>query len=128
LRYEKLEMSRVAFDTHAAANRFRRAGFTDDQVEALVDVARETVAFMDRPAVATHESLKRRETTRSADAAPIVFSIHSESILREIKQEVWLARLDANFDRLERKIVTAQIQTIVIFLTSFALIVAVFRP
>ncbi len=121
-------MSRVAFDTHAAANRFRRAGFTDDQVEALVDVARETVAFMDRPAVATHESLKRRETTRSADAAPIVFSIHSESILREIKQEVWLARLDANFDRLERKIVTAQIQTIVIFLTSFALIVAVFRP
>jgi hypothetical protein len=40
-------MSSAACDTHAAANRFKRAGFTDDQVEALVDLARETTALPD---------------------------------------------------------------------------------
>jgi hypothetical protein len=43
----------IAFDTHAAANRFKRAGFTEDQVEALVEVTRETTGLPDISTLAT---------------------------------------------------------------------------
>jgi hypothetical protein len=42
-------MTAVAFDTHEVANRFKAAGFTDAQVEALVDVTRTTMALPDPP-------------------------------------------------------------------------------
>ncbi len=54
-------MSSVAFDTHAAANRFKRAGFTEDQVEALVEVARETTALPDVSTLATKSDVARVE-------------------------------------------------------------------
>jgi uncharacterized protein YoxC len=54
-------MSSVAFDTHAAANRFKRAGFTEDQVEALVDVARATTALPDVSTLATKSDVVRVE-------------------------------------------------------------------
>jgi chromosome segregation ATPase len=54
-------MSSVAFDTHAAANRFKRAGFTEDQVEALVDVARATTALPDVSTLATKSDVSRVE-------------------------------------------------------------------
>jgi hypothetical protein len=50
-------MGILLFDTHAAAKRYQSAGFTDAQVEALVDIARETTALPDISSLATKTDL-----------------------------------------------------------------------
>jgi hypothetical protein len=50
-------MSSLIFDTNAAAKRYQSAGFTDAQVEALVDIARETTALPDISSLATKTDL-----------------------------------------------------------------------
>jgi hypothetical protein len=60
-------MSSLIFDTHAAANRYTSAGFTDSQVDALVDVARETTALPDISSLATKADLDRLALATKAD-------------------------------------------------------------
>lgn len=62
-------MAAIAFDTHAAATRYKRAGFSDDQVEALVDIARETTALPDVSTLATKGDLQQLEATLEAKVA-----------------------------------------------------------
>jgi hypothetical protein len=40
-----LRINTITFDTHATAKRYKAAGFSGDQVEALVERARETAAM-----------------------------------------------------------------------------------
>jgi hypothetical protein len=60
-------MTSIAFDTHAAANRFKRAGFTEDQVEALVEVARETTALPDISTLATKSDIEQLQFATKTD-------------------------------------------------------------
>ncbi len=55
-------MMSLVFDTHAAATRFKAAGFSDDQVEALVAVTRETTGLPDISTLATKSDLDQVET------------------------------------------------------------------
>jgi len=64
-------MSSIAFATHAAANRFKRAGFTEDQVEALVEVARETTGLPDISTLATKADIERLEQATKAEVAKL---------------------------------------------------------
>jgi hypothetical protein len=59
-------MNSIVFDTHAAANRFKRAGFTEDQVEALVEVTRDTTALPDISTLATRADIERLEGSTKA--------------------------------------------------------------
>jgi hypothetical protein len=47
----------MAFDTHEAAKEYGRAGFTDAQVEALVNVARRTTTLPDISHLATKSDI-----------------------------------------------------------------------
>lgn len=95
-------MSSLIFDTHAAATRYKSAGFTDAQVEALVDMARETTSLPDISSLATKADLK-------ADIAQMG------------------ERLDARIDRVQAElkaaIATSQVQTITLVLAGMAAIV-----
>jgi chromosome segregation ATPase len=111
-------MSSVAFDTHAAANRFKRAGFTEDQVEALVDVARETTALPDVSTLATKSDVSRVEGSMErlalnltslegtveglkADVEGLKADVGSlKTDVGGLKTDV--ARLENNMDRLEQ--------------------------
>lgn len=46
-------MTALAFDTHAIARRYKAAGFTDAQVEAMVDTAREAASLPELSHLAT---------------------------------------------------------------------------
>jgi hypothetical protein len=144
-------MSSAAFDTHAAANRFRRAGFTDDQVEALVDVARETTALPDVSTLATHTDLERLgvalrtdferlematkadferlELATKADLGRVESSLRSDFERLELSTKADIekleSRMDVKFARIEEKIVNTQVQTLAIMIPAVGLIVAV---
>jgi hypothetical protein len=98
-------MTRIAFDTHAAASRFKRAGFTDDQVEALVEVTRATTALPDVSTLATKGDLEELETKVDA---------------RFTRME---ARTDTRFAQVEAKIASSQVQTLTIMISATAFIV-----
>ena len=93
--------SSLIFDTHAAANRYKSAGFTDEQVEARVDIARETTALPDVSSLATRSDLR-------ADIAQMA------------------VRLDSRIDRmraeLKAAIATSEVQTITLVLAGMAAI------
>jgi hypothetical protein len=94
-------MSTIAFDTHAAASRFRRAGFTDDQIEALVEVTRATTALPDVSTLATKVDLEKLETRIDAR----------------------FSQVDARFAHVEAKIASAQVQTLTVMISATAFIV-----
>ncbi len=50
-------MNAMAFDTHAIARRYKAAGFTDAQVEAMVDTAREAASLPDLSHLPTRADL-----------------------------------------------------------------------
>jgi hypothetical protein len=87
-------MNSIVFDTHAAAGRFKRAGFSDDQVEALVEITRETTALPDISTLATKADLAQLE-----------------------------ARMDSRFGQMEAKIANNQVQTLTIMISATAVIV-----
>jgi hypothetical protein len=95
-------MNAMAFDTHDAANRFKAAGFTEEQVEALVEVTRRTTALPDVSTLATR-----------ADLNGEIGSLRSE-----LKTEI---------ASVKTMIASAQVQTITVILTAVAAMLVVSR-
>jgi hypothetical protein len=50
-------MNAMTFDTHAAAKEFESAGFTAEQVDALVNVSRQTTSLPDVSTLATKSDI-----------------------------------------------------------------------
>lgn len=100
-------MTSIAFDTHAAANRFKRAGFTEDQVEALVEVTRETRALTDISTLATKSDIKRLRLGAKSDI---------EKLAEAVKPDV---------GKLEEKISDARFKSVGVIITTMAIIVGV---
>jgi hypothetical protein len=97
-------MTAVAFDTHEAANRFK-AGFTEVQVEALVDVTRMTTALPDISTLATKGDL-------------LLIKTDLEGVRTELRTEI---------AGVKALIATSQVQTIAIVLTGMATLLAISR-
>ena len=72
----------LAFDTHAAAKAFERAGFTEAQVDALIDVTRQTTLLPDVSTLAT-----------KADLADLKAELKTS--IAEIRAEIPAAKLQA---------------------------------
>lgn len=109
-------MTAVAFDTHEAANRFKAAGFTEVQVEALVDVTRMTTALPDISTLATKGDL-------------LLIKTDLEGVRTELKAEISgvRAELRTEIAGVKALIATSQVQTIAIVLTGMAALLAVSR-
>ena len=73
-------MSSLIFDTHAAANRYKSAGFTEAQVEALVDTARETTALPDISELATKSDLNHLQTGLKAELKAAIASSQVQTV------------------------------------------------
>ncbi len=95
-------MTSIAFDTHAAANRFKRAGFTEDQVEALVEITRETTSLPDISTLATKSDIQRLESKIDTEVAGLGVRIGG----LESKIDAEIARLGVRIGGLEAKIDT----------------------
>ncbi len=89
----------MAFDTHAAAKAFERAGFTEAQVEALIDVTRQTTLLPDVSTLATKADLLDVKTGLAADIRTSVADLRAE-------------------------IATAKVQAITVILSGMAVITA----
>lgn len=109
-------MTAVAFDTYEAANRFKAAGFTEPQVDALVEVARMTTALPDISTLATKDDLiplKSDISSLRTDLARV------EAVLRaEVKTEI---------SGVKALIASTQVQTIAIVLTGTAAMLTLSR-
>ena len=73
-------MSSLIFDTHAAAKRYQSAGFTDAQVEALVDIARDTAALPDVSSLATKADLDTKIDRVQAELKAAIASSQVQTI------------------------------------------------
>jgi len=73
-------MSSLIFDTHAAAKRYQSAGFTDAQVEALVDIARDTTALPDVSSLATKADLDTKIDRVQAELKAAIASSQVQTI------------------------------------------------
>jgi hypothetical protein len=144
-------MNSIAFDTHAAAIRFKRAGFTEDQIEALVEVTRETTALPDVSTLATKADIERLEQATRADIERLEQATRAD--IERFEQAVTakftnfesrmdgrftqvdarftqvdarFTQVDARIDKLEStieaKIGAAQVQSITILIAAMALI------
>jgi hypothetical protein len=102
-------MSAMAFDTHEAANRFKAAGFTDDQVEAQVDVTRRTTSLPDVSSLASR-----------ADLAELRSDLKAE--MGELRSE-----LKAEIAGVKTIIASTQVQTITVILTAVAAMLVLSR-
>jgi uncharacterized protein (DUF2336 family) len=89
----------MAFDTHEAAKEYGRAGFTEAQVEALVNVA-------------------RRTTTR-----PDISHLATKSDISALKADI--SGLKINISELKADIASAKFQATAIILPGMAAIVGV---
>jgi phosphomannomutase len=134
-------MSTLIFDTHAAANRYKSAGFTEAQVEALVDTARETTAFPDNSSLATKADLDRLAATAKADIDRLGAATKGDIDRLAVVTKADIDRLDsatkAGFIQLDGKIdrvhaelktaiASSQIQAVRLMLAGVAAIMAFF--
>lgn len=92
-------MTIMVFDTFAAANRFKRAGFTEEQVEALVEITRETTSLPDNSALATKADLSQVESRLELKIAGLAGDIVSLE-----------SRLDAKITGLATEIVGLEVR------------------
>jgi hypothetical protein len=128
-------MTAVAFDTHDAANRFKAAGFTEAQVEALVDVTRMTTALPDTSTLATKADLKTETSLLRTDLKAEISDLRSElraevSDLRtELKVEIAGVRSDLKREiaGVKTLIATSQVQTLTVTLAAMAAMFTVFK-
>ena len=106
----------MTFDTHDAANRFKAAGFTEAQVEALVDVTRMTTGLPDISTLATKGDL-------------LVLRGDIEGVRTELKSDISSVRseLKTEIAGVKALIATSQVQTIAIVLTGTAAMLALSR-
>lgn len=88
----------MTFDTHDAANRLKAAGFTEPQVEALVDVARVTTTLPDISTLATKADLVASTLATKADLAALRVDLErGQAELRsELKSDFNDLRTDFN--------------------------------
>jgi hypothetical protein len=91
----------MAFDTHEAAKEYGQAGFTEAQVEALVNVARRTTILPDISHLATKSDIAEMATKSDISA------------------------LKADIFELKADIATAKFQAVAIILPGMAAIVGV---
>ncbi len=106
----------MVFDTHEAANRFKAAGFTDDQVEALVEVSRRTTALPDISTLATKADVEEaRSETRGLGA--------------ELRAEIagLRAEIRTEIAGLKTLIASTQVQTITVILAAMAAMLVLSR-
>ncbi len=126
-------MSSIAFDTHAAATRFRRAGFTDDQVEALVEITRETTALPDVSTLATKADIAKLEMTTKAEIERLELATKAEIARLELATKAEIARLELATkaevaqlgSQIDARIANSQVQTLTIIISANALVVGV---
>jgi hypothetical protein len=106
----------MAFGTHEAAKEYGRAGFTEAQVEALVNVARRTTMLPDISNLATRSDIA--DMANKSDINGLKFEIGAlrSAVMGEI------AMLRSEF---KGEVANAKFQTIVILLPGMAAIVAV---
>lgn len=102
-------MSTPALDTLLAANRYRAAGFTDAQVEALVETARETAELPDMSASATKADLSQLEVRLDskidlvrADLKAIIASTQVQTITAVLAAMVALMTVSTLMSKLIR--------------------------
>jgi hypothetical protein len=114
-------MTVIAFDTHAAANRFKRAGFTEDQVEALVEITRETTSLPDISTLATKSDIQRLEAKIETEIA----GVETRMGRLEAKIDTEIAGVRTEIAGLGAKIASAQVQALTIIISSMAVIVTV---
>jgi len=112
-------MNSVVFDTHAAANRFKRAGFTEDQVEALVEVTRETTALPDISTLATKADI----VLLKADIEQLRLANKSDIGALKSDIEKLAEATKADVAKLEAKISDAQFKSVGAIITAMAIIV-----
>jgi hypothetical protein len=132
-------MTVIAFDTHAAANRFKRAGFTEDQVEALVEITRETTSLPDISTLATKSDIQRLEAKIETEIAGVetrmgrleakidteIAGIGTRIGRLEAKIDTEIAGVRTEIAGLGAKIASAQVQALTIIISSMAVIVTV---
>jgi len=138
-------MMSLVFDTHAAATRFKAAGFSDDQVEALVAVTRETTGLPDISTLGTKSDLDQVETrlNHRIDQLETKLNGKIETVWAGLKSDLDQVetRLNGKIDQLDRKIdgvraelksdiaelkvmmANMQVQTLTILLPSMVVIV-----
>jgi outer membrane murein-binding lipoprotein Lpp len=138
-------MKSLVFDTHAAATRFKAAGFSDDQVEALVAVTRETTGLPDISTLATKSDLDQVETrlNHRIDQLETKLNGKIDTVRAGLKSDLDQVetRLNGKIDQLDRKIdgvraelksdiaelkvmmANMQVQTLTILLPSMVVIV-----
>ncbi len=139
-------MVTMAYDTHAAARELQRAGFTDAQVDALVNVTRATASLPDISTLATKVDLKVEVGLLKSDMAELRAELKSEmaelrgelksemaELRGELKSEMAEIRAEMKADKSELKsgmaelrteIASAKLQAITIILTGTAAITA----
>jgi hypothetical protein len=100
----------MAFDTHEAAKEYGRAGFTEAQVEALVNVARRTTIQPDISHLATKSDIAEMAT---------------KSDIAEMATKSDIYELKVNISELKADIATAKFQAVAIMLPGMAAIVGV---
>jgi hypothetical protein len=119
-------MNGIAFDIHAAAIRFKQAGFTEDQVEALVAVTRETTALPDVSTLATKTDVERLELATDGRFKTLETRMDARFQDLETRMDARFTQVDARIDKmeskLEAKIGAAQVQSLTILIAAMALI------
>ncbi len=97
-------MKSLVFDTHAAATRFKAAGFSDDQVEALVAVTRETTGLPDISTLATKSDLDQVETRLNHRIDQLDTNFNGKIGHLEGKIDTVRAGLKSDLDRVETRL------------------------
>jgi hypothetical protein len=110
LRYERF-MSAALFDTHVAATRYRAAGFSESQVEALVETARAATELPDISTLATKADLERLALVTKSDIDLVGTRLDGKIEQLDGKLGVVQAELKA-------AIASSQLQTVYFVLTA----------
>jgi hypothetical protein len=131
----------IAYDTHAAAKDFQRAGFTEAQVEALVENARRTAVLPDIGSLATKADLANVVAVMATktdianivavmatktDIANIVNVMATKADIANMATKADIANMATKVDiaELRTEIAAAKLQAITVILSGMALIMA----
>jgi hypothetical protein len=93
-------MSTIVFDTHAVASRYRAAGFSEPQVEALVETAREASDLPDISSLATKADLERLALVTKTDIDLLGGRMDQLAARFDGRIDQLAARVDGKIDQL----------------------------
>jgi hypothetical protein len=124
----------IPFDTHAAAKELERAGFTEAQVDALVEVTRRTITLPDISDLATKTDIAGLkadfDTHRMATKADIAglkgdfAALKADFDAHRMATKADIAEVRTEIAGLRTEIASAKLQGITIILSGMALITA----